>query len=160
MIVAVNGTAVSDANELRLAVGTLDPGTRVNMKVLRNGSTQEMAVTLGDFPNEEQASLNNNGNNGEEMNAGLDGVQVDNLTADVAQQLQLAPSTKGVIVESVSPDSKAADAGLQRGDVIQQVNHKAVTNMTEFKQAMSNATKSNPVLLLVNRGGTTLFIAI
>ena len=85
---------------------------------------------------------------------------MDNLTADVAQQLQLTPSTKGVIVESVSQDSKAADAGLQRGDVIQQVNHKTVTNLSDFRQAMSNANKSNPVLLLVNRGGTTLFIAI
>jgi serine protease Do len=159
IILAVNGETVSDANQLRLKVGTLDPGTRVNMKVLRDGRTQEMAVTLGDFPNEEQASLSN-GNNSEGPSAGLDGVQVENLTADVAQQLQLAPTTKGVIVNSVSPDSKAADAGLQRGDVIQQVNHKAVTTMTEFRQAMSMANKSNPVLLLVNRGGTTLFIAI
>jgi serine protease Do len=160
IILAVNGEAVSDANQLRLKVGTLDPGTRVNMKVLRDGRTQDMAVTLGDFPNEEQASLNKGDHNGEDQGAGLEGVQADNLTADIAQQLQLAPTTKGVIVESVSPDGKAADAGLQRGDVIQQVNHKAVTNMTEFKQAMGNANKSNPVLLLVNRGGTTLFIAI
>jgi serine protease Do len=160
IILAVNGEPVADANQLRLKVGTLDPGTRVNMKVLRDGRTQDMAVTLGNFPNEEQASLNKGGDNGADQGAGLEGVQADNLTADIAQQLQLAPTTKGVIVESVSPDSKAADAGLQRGDVIQQVNHKAVTNLTEFKQAMGNANKSNPVLLLVNRGGTTLFIAI
>jgi serine protease Do len=160
IILAVNGEAVSDANQLRLKVGTVDPGSRVTLKVLRDGRTQDMAVTLGDFPNEEHASLNKGGNSGEESNAGLDGVQVDNLTADVAQQLQLTPSTKGVIVENVSQDSKAADAGLQRGDVIQQVNHKAVTNLSDFKQAMSTANKSNPVLLLVNRGGTTLFIAI
>ena len=160
IILAVNGEAVSDANQLRLKVGTLDPNSRATLKVLRDGRTQDMTVTLGDFPNAERAALNNSGNPAEPQSAGLDGVQVDNLTADVAQQLQLPASTRGVLVDSVSPDSKAADAGLQRGDVIQQVNHKAVTNLNEFRQAMSNANKSNPVLLLVNRGGNTLFIAI
>ena len=160
IILAVNGDAVNDANQLRLKVGTLDPNTRVTLKVLRDGRTQDMAVQLGDFPNQEQASLKDSGSSGTDQNTGLEGVQTDNLTADVAQQLQLSPSTKGVVVENVSQDSKAADAGLQRGDVIQQVNHKAVTNMTEFKQAMSNTNKNNPVLLLVNRGGSTLFLAI
>jgi len=159
IVLSVNGEVVSDANQLRLKVGTLDPGSRVMLKVLRDGRTQDMAVTLGDFPNEEQASLNTH-SSGNQESVGLDGVQADNLTADTAQQLQLPASTKGVLVENVSADSKAADAGLQRGDVIQQVNHKAVTNMTEFKQVMGTADKSNPVLLLVNRGGTTLFIAI
>jgi serine protease Do len=159
IILSVNGAAVNDANQLRLAVGTLDPNSRVTLKVLRDGRTQEMAVTLGNFPNEERAS-SNDGGNAEQPSAGLEGVQVDNLTADVAQQLQLSANTKGVLVESVSQDSKAADAGLQRGDVIQQVNHKNITNVTDFRQAMSAAAKGQPVLLLVNRGGTTLFIAI
>lgn len=90
----------------------------------------------------------------------LDGVQVENLTPDTAQQLKLSPQTKGVVVDQVSPDSKAADAGLQRGDVIQQVNHKAVSSVSEFKQAMTGTTNDAPVLLLVNRDGNTLFIAV
>ena len=45
----------------------MDPGSRVTLKVLRDGRTQDMAVTLGDFPNEEQASLNKDGNSGEEI---------------------------------------------------------------------------------------------
>src|SRR3984957_6320576 len=86
IILTVNGAAVNDANQLRLAIGTLDPNSRVTLKILRDGRTQEMAVTLGDFPNEERASLNDRGNQAEQQSAGLDGVQVDNLTADVAQQ--------------------------------------------------------------------------
>ena len=159
IILDVNGQSVNDANDLRLKIGILNPNSRVNLKVLRDGKTQETAVQLGEFPNEEQAS-SKGPNNGGESSSELDGVQVSALTADVAEQLQLSPGTKGVLVESVSPDSKAAEAGLQRGDVIQQVNHRTVTNMNEFRQAMSMAPKSQPALLLVNRGGTTLFVAI
>ena len=116
-----------------------------------------LAATLGEAPSEERAS---NAAPGEKENTALEGVQISNLTADVAQQLNLGPSTKGVVVESVDQGSRAAEAGLQRGDVIQQVNHKPVTNMQDFRNAMNSTTKGNPVLLLVNREGTTLFIAI
>jgi len=157
IITEVNGKAVSDANQLRLMVGMLDPNTKVNLKIMRDGKALEIAVTLGEFPSTEQrASLNKDNSE----NSALEGVQVENLTPDTAQDLKLAPQTKGVVVDQVSPDSRAAEAGLQQGDVIQQVNHKPVTSVNEFKQAMNTAGNNNPVLLLVNREGTTLFVAV
>ncbi|HML17342.1 MAG TPA: DegQ family serine endoprotease [Bryobacteraceae bacterium] len=159
IILDINGQPVSNANQLRLKVGMMNPNTTVNVKVLRNGNTQNLAVVLGEFPaNEERASSGNNPGSGE--NAALEGVAVENLTPDAAQQLHLSPQTKGVVVDQVSPGSKAADAGLMQGDVIVQVNHKPVASVNDFKQAMSAATKDNPVLLLVNRQGNTLFLAV
>ena len=75
------------------------------------------------------------------------------------QELQLAPGTRGVVVESVDPASGAAAVGLQRGDVIQEVNHQPVHNITEYKQALTAAGKQ-PVLLLVNTGGQTHYEVI
>ena len=159
VITAVDGQTIADANALRLQVGMMDPNTRVDLKVLRDGKTQDLALTLGEFPaTEEQAANRGNGSGGQ--NAALEGVQVENLTPDTAQQLKLGPTAKGVVVDQVSPDSKAAEAGLQRGDVIQQVNHRAVANVNDFKQAMNSANKNTPVLLLVNREGNTLFLAV
>ncbi len=158
IITAIDGQPISDANQLRLKVGMMDPTAKVNLKVLRDGRTQEIAVQLGSFPtNEERAS---NGNNDNEQNNALGGVQVETLTADVAQELKLGPTTKGVVVDSVDQGSRAAEAGLQRGDVILQVNRKAVSNSGEFKQAIGATPKDKPVLLLVNRQGTTLFLAV
>ncbi|MGB7308735.1 MAG: PDZ domain-containing protein, partial [Candidatus Acidiferrales bacterium] len=64
----------------------------------------------------------------------------------------------GVVVSDVDPSSPAA-ADLQRGDVIQEVNHKPISNVEQYNQAVS-AAGSQPVLLLVNRGGTTQYVVV
>jgi serine protease Do len=85
-------------------------------------------------------------------------VQVQTLTADIANQLGLSPGTTGVVVTSIDPSSPAADA-LQRGMVIQEVNHRKVNNVNEYNQAVQAAgTKS--VLLLVNTHGQTGYVVI
>jgi serine protease Do len=86
-------------------------------------------------------------------------VTVETLTSDMANQLKVSPQTKGVVVNEVSPSSKAAAAELQQGDVIVQVNHQPVTNTSDFRKAVSSVS-NGPVLLLVNRGGNTRFIAV
>ena len=88
----------------------------------------------------------------------LAGVQVQTLTADIANQLGLPPGTTGVVVTSIDPNSPAADA-LQRGVVIQEVNHRKVANITEYDQAVQ-AAGTKPVLLLVNMRGQTGYVVI
>jgi serine protease Do len=155
IVVGVNGQPVNDANELRLKIGMLDPNTNVTLKVLRDGRSQDFAVTLGEFPSkEEQASVT-----GENPEGGL-GVSVESLTPETASELKLPASTKGVLVDQVKAGSRADEAGLERGDVIQQVNHQTVTSAQEFSQMVRNAKKDSPVLLLVSRHGDTMFLAV
>ena len=99
------------------------------------------------------------GGEGEEQSGTQLGVTVKELTPDVARQLGLPARIKGVVVAKIKPGSSAADAGLRRGDVIQEVNRKPVTGVPEVEQAVKQAGQG-PVLLLVNRGGDTLFVAI
>jgi serine protease Do len=156
IIVAVNGQPVADANQLRSTIGMMNPHATATLKVLRNGKTQDVAVTLGEFPSKrETASVQ-----GEIPDNGLKGVTVEDLTPETSQQLKLPATTKGVVVDQVNPASQAADAGLQPGDVIQQVNHQSVTNVKEYSQAVSASKKDNPVLLLVDRNGNTMFLAV
>ena len=63
----------------------------------------------------------------------------------------------GVVVTDVDPSSPLASAGLRQGDVIQEVNHQPVRNVTQFQEAIRKA--GDAPLLLVNRKGTTLFLA-
>ncbi|HTB12255.1 MAG TPA: DegQ family serine endoprotease [Bryobacteraceae bacterium] len=156
IIVAVNGQPITDAGQLRTKIGMMDPNQTVTLKVLRNGTTQDVAVTLGEYPSkEEHASVNKS-----DSNSSLSGVNVESLTPETAQELKLPATTKGVVVSEVDPSSHAADAGLKPGDVIQQVNRKPVTNMRDYTEAVGAAKRDDSVLLLVNRGGNTLFLAV
>jgi serine protease Do len=157
IILSVDGKAVADANQLRLAVGQMSPNQTVSLKVLRNGRTQEVSVKLGEFPTHEAQAT---GEKDQHNNSGLEGVTVEKLTPEAAQQLKLSPQTNGVVVDEVSPSSRAAEAGLKSGDVIQEVNHQAVKSESDFQRTIGSADKNKPVLLLVNREGTTLYLAV
>jgi serine protease Do len=153
VITVLNGQKVEDANDLRLRVSQMAPGTSVDLKVIRDGQARNFNVTLGELPEKDEKAPVTEG-----AGSSLDGVQVETLTPEIAQQLELPAGTHGVVVGSVDPSSPAAEAGLSRGDVIQEVNHKPVMNAHEFEQAVGSG--KGPVLLLVNHGGVTAYIAI
>jgi len=155
IIVELNGKSVNDANELRNTVSMMQPGETVRVKISRNGSMRDLSVKLGELPASKEEARNQSEGTSKEA---LEGVSVENLDADTAKELGLPASTKGVVVTDVDPSSPKADSGLRKGDVIQEVNHRPVRNVAEFEQAMHKAGKEE-ALLLVNRGGTTLFIA-
>ncbi len=156
IIVAVNGQPIADASQLRTKIGMLDPNQTVMLKVVRNGSTQEVSVMLGNYPSKEERASVNEPN----PDRSLDGVSVENLTPEAVQQLKLPAATKGVVVDEVNPGSRAAEAGLKPGDVIQQVNRQSVSNVKEYSQAVSASKKDDSVLLLVDRNGGTIFLAV
>ena len=155
VITALNGQKVSDYHDLRLRISQTAPGTSVKMDVYRNGQKQQMTAALGEFPEKAQAAENTP--QGEAP--ALEGVQVENLNSEVAQQLNLPPTTRGVVITRVDPDSTAAETGLERGDVVQEVNRKAVNNVEQFRAAVRGAA-NQPLLLLVNRGGNTQYVVI
>jgi serine protease Do len=154
IILELNGKPVTDANELRMNISMMAPGTAVNLKVLRDGADRNLTATLGELPTEHASAEKGSS----EDNSELSGISVQNLNANLAQQLGVPAGTTGVVVTKVDPSSAAADAGLQRGDVIQEVNRKPVHNASDFAAAMRNAKDQN--LLLVNRQGNTMYVAV
>jgi serine protease Do len=127
------------------------------MKIIRDGKPMEIAVQLGQFPSKQERAAVGKEN---QPGSSLEGVSVENLTADAAQELKLPPQTKGVVVDEVSPASRAAEAGLKAGDVIEEVNHQPVGSVNEFNHAIGTSQKDGPVLLLVDRQGNTIFLAV
>ncbi|MCS6805357.1 MAG: DegQ family serine endoprotease [Acidobacteriota bacterium] len=154
IILELNGQPIHESRELQLKIAQAAPGTTVRLKVFRNGQERDVSVTLGELPSPESR-----GNQSNEQASALDSVSVDDLTPQVARQLGLPISTRGVVIVDVEPGSTAADAGLQRGDVIQEVNRQPVTTVREFERAVDQAG-NGPVLLLVNRSGQSFYVVI
>jgi serine protease Do len=152
IMLAVNGKPVADANQLRMTISMMQPGTDVKLRVMRNGSERDLDVKLAEMPTETAMATPDSN----DSTKALEGVQVSNLSPDMAGQLGLPSSTKGVVVTGIDPNSKMADSGLRKGDVIQEVNHQPVKNVSEFQSALKKGGSDQ--LLLVNREGRTLFI--
>jgi serine protease Do len=159
VVTAVNGEQVADANALRLKISRTAPGTAVKLTVQRPEGEQTLTVTLGTLPDRggPAGEGEESGGLGGGAASPLQGVSVTELTADIAAELQLPEGTRGVVVSRVDANSAAGQAGLRRGDIIQQVNRRNVSTVAQFEQAVG---KGQSVLLLINRGGGTRFIVV
>jgi serine protease Do len=153
LILDLNGKPITDSNDLRMNISMMKPDTAVKLKILRNGTQSDVTVKLGELPGSQEQASNEEGTS----EGALQGVTLENLDSETASQLGLPPNSQGVVVKDISPSSPEADSGLRPGDVIQEVNRQPVKNVAELREALHKAGK-NP-LLLVNRKGSTLFIA-
>jgi serine protease Do len=155
VIVGLNGQPISDYQDLRLRVSQSAPGETAKLDVYRGGQKRQMTVTLGELPEQEAAAKSTP----QATEDALQGVQVSGLTPDIAEQLKLPAGTRGVVVMKVDPDSAAAEGMLQRGDVIQEINHKPVTTPDQLRAAVHDAGNQS-LLLLVNTQGVTRYVVI
>jgi serine protease Do len=156
VILSMNGTPIAESNQLRMNVSLMNPGQSVHLKIFRDGQTREVTAQVAEMPGKkaERASLNNS----EGANQALEGVSVEELDARTARQAGVPSNTRGVIVTEVDPSSTAAEAGLKEGDVIQEVNHHAVASPDDLSSAVHHSKGES--LLLVNRGGNKLYLAV
>jgi serine protease Do len=154
IIIAVDGKPIADSNQLRMGISMMQPGNTVALKVIRDGSEREITVKLAELPGEEARAKSGT----RPSDSALEGVTVEPLDTDLARELHVPADTSGVVVTDINPSSRAADAGLRRGDVIQEVNHQQVSNVSDFERALSKSKDTS--LLLVNRQGNTMFVAV
>jgi serine protease Do len=158
VIIALNGEQVEDSNALRNHVAGTQPGTEVSVTFIRGGKEQSTKVTLGELTSANARGQNSEGS-GESSTPGKLGITVQALTPDIAKQLQIPPTTQGLVITEIDPAGPAAEAALQEGDVIEEVNRQPVKSPADLTAAVDRAGQQ-PVLLLVNRRGSTLFATI
>jgi serine protease Do len=167
VVLAVNGKAIEDRGQLTRAVAAISPGGTATLSLLRKGKKQEISVTVGTRPDEDALARGDGaeGGEGESGDAGGDakgaklGLRLQGISPDMARQLKVEGDA-GVLVSEVSPDGAAARAGVQRGDVILEVNQEAVTRPDQVVAAAAKAQPGDVVLLRVKRGGNAAFIPV
>jgi serine protease Do len=168
VITAIDGQKVTDSTDLTMKVTEHAPGQTVALDVIRDGKPMKVNVTLGLRPTTINFAENKNGGespngsgNEENGKASSYGIHVQAITPDIAQQIGIPASTRGVVVTSIDPDSPAADPskGVGQGSVITAVNRQPVNNVQDFQRLMS-AANGKPVLLTVNNGGSIAFAVV
>jgi serine protease Do len=149
----LNGKKILNGSALQVAVSQTAPGTTIDLGILRNGTPQNVKITVGEFHKDTEVASDDNGGD----QHGRLGITVQNLTPDVRSQLNLPAQVKnGVAIDNVRPASPADDAGLSAGDVILEIDRKPVESADNFVSEIHSVPAGKDILLLVwSRGGTT-----
>ncbi|MEP6946118.1 MAG: Do family serine endopeptidase [Acidobacteriota bacterium] len=162
IITAINGEKIEDSNVLRNKVAGTAPGTEIKLTLVRDGKDLELTAKLDEFnPADSKNPGDNNdgpGSTTPQNQGGKLGMSLEPVTPQTAKQLGV-DGTEGLVVTDIDPNGPAAEAGLARGDVILEVNRKAVNSVADVKGALdSSGTK--PILLLMNRRGQTIYVTV
>ena len=155
VIVRVNGKKLNDTRQLRNLVAATAPGSSVRIDVIRDGKEKNFSATIGKMTAEAVAVSEPSGTAKDQL-AKL-GLNVQALTPELVKQYDLQ-GEHGVLITNVEPGSPASMANLQAGDLIVEANRQPVTNIGELQDALGKAPEQ--VLLLVKRGGSSLFVVI
>jgi Do/DeqQ family serine protease len=161
VITQVDTTPVTTDSQLQHEILKKKIGQKVELSVWRKGQTIKIPVTTGELPNEIARASNEpprSPQDAEEAN-GKFGLQVQEITKEMAQRLKLGVQ-KGVIVTDVTDNSLAAQQGIEREDVITEVDGKPVTDVKSFREALNKADPKRGVLLYLDRKGSKTFAVL
>lgn len=160
VITELNGKKIESINTFKNAIAGMDPGTKVELKVIRDGKDMITPVTVGDRGEISTASFKPAAEPATKAPDVLDGVQVGDITAQHRKQLNLDDTVRGAIVTEVGADTPSADAELRRGDVIISINGKEVSNADDAVKLSEEVKILKSVRLRVHRGGQTRFVIV
>src|SRR5262245_31026639 len=160
IVTEFQGQRVNDDSQLRNMTSQTAPGATVRFKVWRDGGERELTAKLVDAQPETETSKKSKSEPVVSSLGVLSGIRVENITPDIAEGLKLSPSTRGVVVVEVDPDSNAAAAGLRRGYVIESVAKQPVANVDEFNAAIQKADKKEVLLRVRRPDGAKFFVVV
>ena len=166
VVVAFNGKDVQNVSQLRNLVARTMVGKDAQVKVLRDGKEQTIAVKVAERPSDEMLAKKEPAPPKEPSETikppdnVLASLRVQTLDNALMSQLNIPAKTTGVVMTSVEQGGQAEAAGLQRGDVIQEVNHEVVKSIDDYQKVAGKIKKDELAVLLVNRQGNNLFVAV
>jgi serine protease Do len=156
IITEFDGVKIGSVRQLQREVAQRKTSAQVQVRVLRERQPQTLTVVLGEQPTETASSTP--GTAPSEA-ADLYGFSVQDLSAELRNQLQLGPSARGVVVAGVEEGGPAARAGIRPGDVITQANREAVATVADLTRIIGQARRGN-LLLLLQRNGNSRFVVL
>jgi serine protease Do len=154
ILLEFDGKKMEAPADLQRAVGLTAPGHAAKVKVWRDQNEKTVEIKVGEMPEEREARAPSRGG----TTRPLLGMEVRPITPDVARQLNLK-SNDGVVVAAVEDGSAAADAGVQRGDVIREINRQKIRSLADFERLTKDVKEGDRLTLLLQRGPMSLYVA-
>ncbi len=158
VITKINDTEIRDPRQLLLVISQLAPETKITVQYLRDGHPQTASATLTRRTDQGSSRTGGGGEHGNDVGV-LNGVGVDDISADAREQFQIPARIQGALIISVDPDSASARQGLHEGDVILSLDRKPVKNAEEAVR-LSEEIKGPKVTVLLWREGHSQFVVI
>jgi serine protease Do len=155
ILLEFEGKRTEAPSDLQRAVGLATPGQDSKVKVWRDGSERTLDVKIGEAPDEREAQQRGGPRGGTPTVLGM---EVRPITPEVARQLNLRTS-EGVIVARVDEGSPAAEAGIQRGDVIREINRQKIRSTGDYEKITREAKDGDRLTVLLQRGPMSLYVA-
>ncbi len=161
VILSFNHRHVAAARDLAIDTAETPSGDHAAIEISRNGNDQTLDVAMGQMPENPQVAMNDQGGDqsGDETASAL-GMKLAPLTNEMRERAGVSKEVQGVVVTGVEDGSQVAQAGIQPGDVIEQVNRQPVTTPHQAEATLKQAKSGGNVLLLVNRHGTDQYLAL
>jgi serine protease Do len=156
ILLEFEGRALDGPGDLQRAVGFFAPDRSAKVKVWRDQAEKTLEIKVGQAPDERQAQQQQRP--GGSRTRSMLGLEVRPVTPEIARQLNLR-TTEGVIVVRVDEGSPAAEAGVQRGDVVKQLNSQPVRTMADFERLTQGMKDGDPLTVLLQRGAMSLYVA-
>ncbi|MBF0339071.1 MAG: DegQ family serine endoprotease [Nitrospirae bacterium] len=156
VIVIFNGKESTSTRQLRNMVSAIDPGTTVDVKVIRETKEVMLSVKVGELPDDKTAAMLPSA---QESETKMRGISVQNLTQSLRERFNIPAKVSGVIITGVDEGSVAASI-LRPGDIIGEVNRKRVSNVSDYETAISTIKKDDDVLLSVYRAGSFIYVTL
>ena len=164
VILEYGNEMVKDVNHLRNIVARTKVGKQKEIKVLRDGKETPLTLVLGERPSDQVLAKATPPGEKPPVMSKLDnvlsGLTVEAISADNRSQFGIPEDAKGVVVTKVESGSAVEAAGIQPGDLLQEVSRSAVKNLDDYQQIASKIAKEELVVLLVSRRGNNLFVAV
>jgi len=152
IIIKFNGKDIDEMNELPRIVASTPVGKDVEVVVLREGKMLTLKLKVGELKDEAPPAAV------EKTKLEL-GMSVQEITPEMARQLRLAEAG-GVVVTLVEPGSTADEAGIQRGDIIREVNGRSIRKLSDYQAAIAKIKKGEIIRFFVKRGERNLYITL
>jgi serine protease Do len=164
VITAVNGKKISDSRELRLMIGSMAPGSKVQLEVNREGQAKTFDVQLAEMPpgttEEGSPEASPEETTQAEKTTVFGGVAIADVTDDIRTALNLPKDIHGAVIAEIDADSPAGKAGLREGDVIQEVNKQPVRNAKDLVAISKKLKPNEKILIRVYSQGRSTYVAL
>jgi serine protease Do len=153
IILELDGKKLEAPGDLQRGVGLTNPGADAKLKIWREQAEKTVTVKIGEAPDEREARSTPSG-----RPRSMLGLDVRPITPEIARQLNL-PSTEGVVVARVEDGSPALEGGVQRGDVIREINRQRVRSLADFERLTKDVKDGDRLTVLLQRGPMSLYVA-